>query len=70
MTFRFPIRVGQRVALAPHLDLWMAGVRYGTCVSIDTALNGQTVYTVQYGRRDQTVGLLAEDLLGGMAVSA
>jgi hypothetical protein len=34
MTYRWPIFVGDRVALAPHLDLWMAGCRYGTVTSI------------------------------------
>lgn len=27
------IAVGDRVALAPHLDLWMAGIRFGTVES-------------------------------------
>lgn len=27
--------IGQRVALAPHLDLWMAGVRFGEISSIE-----------------------------------
>ena len=30
MTYHTPIKVGDRVALAPHTDLWMAGHRYGT----------------------------------------
>jgi hypothetical protein len=32
MTYRFPIHVGDRVALAPHTDLWMAGCRFGTAL--------------------------------------
>lgn len=30
-----PISVGQKVALASHLDLWMAGVRFGEVSSIE-----------------------------------
>lgn len=33
--YRFPIKNGDRVALAPHTDLWMAGCRYGTVTSIN-----------------------------------
>lgn len=31
--YRFPIKTGDRVAIAPHLDLWMRGVRYGNVVA-------------------------------------
>lgn len=37
MTYRFPIRVGDRVAIAPHHDLWMAGCRFGTVTSVGGA---------------------------------
>lgn len=29
--------VGERIELAPHLDLWMRGARYGTVVMQSTA---------------------------------
>lgn len=41
MSYRFPIYVGDRVALAPHLDLWMAGLRYGEVT--DIMVNGEGV---------------------------
>jgi hypothetical protein len=43
-------REGQRVQLAPHLDLWMCGARYGTVVKVGRLyvhvlidITGQTV---------------------------
>jgi hypothetical protein len=30
------VAIGDRVALAPHLDLWMAGVRFGNVVDTFT----------------------------------
>ena len=30
------MRIGDRVALAPHLDLWMRGARFGNVVKIGT----------------------------------
>lgn len=65
--YRFPIKNGDRVALAPHLDLWMAGCRYGTVTrrGIDSRPNPEKFYriTLDTGRE---VTLLESDLLGAV----
>ena len=68
MTYRFPIFDGDRVALAPHLDLWMAGVRFGTVIAVQANEEGTRMYCVDYGDgvSDRTVWLTAEDLLGAV----
>lgn len=43
------IAVGDRVALAPHLDLWMAGVRFGEVV--DTFVFNDAPGRIQHGYR-------------------
>lgn len=58
------ITVGKRVALAPHLDLWMAGTRYGECVDI-MDFNGETMYHVKFDHKNET-WLKADDLLGAL----
>lgn len=67
--YRWPIVVGDRVALAPHLDLWMAGVRYGIVTSIQEGLVGGRFYFVDLpsgvsGGRNVTFS--ADDLLGAV----
>lgn len=64
MNYRDNIATGDRVALAPHLDLWMAGVRYGEVIETQTL--DSTIYRVQYGLADQTVWLNRDDLLGAV----
>lgn len=63
--YRWPIVVGDRVALAPHLDLWMAGVRYGIVTSIQEGLVGGRFYFVDLpGGRNATMD--PDDLLGAV----
>ena len=64
MAYHFPIKVGDRVALAPHLDLWMQGQRYGTVEDIEV-IDGTTFYTL---RLSPVVCVLVkgEDLLGAV----
>lgn len=66
--YRTPIVVGDRVALAPHLDLWMAGVRYGTVSEVNQHV-GYTEYLVDYGEgvAQRQVWLRSDDLLGAVA---
>lgn len=68
MTYRFPIFDGDRVALAPHLDLWMQGIRFGIVVQQSVNEEGTRMYCVDYGDgvSDRTVWLTAEDLLGAV----
>lgn len=67
--YHFPIRVGDRVALAPHLDLWMAGVRFGTVVE---EYRGETTtrYLVDHGEgvADRAAWIDADDLLGAVRI--
>lgn len=67
MTYRFPMVAGDRVALAPHLDLFMAGVRYGTVTEVtpEPRLFGARRYLVT---SDNGIGhwLGADDLLGAV----
>lgn len=58
------IEVGSRVALAPHLDLWMAGVRYGTVTSMNTG-TATPFYFVKV-ESGQTITLEPDDLLGAL----
>lgn len=52
---------GQRVRIAPHHDLWMAGCRYGTIASVGGVPGGRWYYvTLDTGRR---VALAESDLL-------
>jgi hypothetical protein len=66
--YRFPIVVGDRVALAPHLDLWMAGVRFGIVTSIQDGLVGGRFYFIDYGEgvRKRNVTVDESDLLGAV----
>lgn len=62
MPYRFPIRTGDRVAIAPHHDLWMAGCRYATVTSVNYADRYYPV-TLDTGR---LVTLSQDDLLGAV----
>lgn len=69
--YRFPIRIGDRVALAPHTDLWIAGCRYGrvthsgTYDGLDTSREGRVYWvTLDTGR---SVTLLESSLLGAVS---
>lgn len=59
------IEVGSRVALAPHLDLWMAGVRYGEVIDTSVNENREVMYLVKC---DEFNRLWAgpDDLLGAL----
>lgn len=66
MPYRFPINAGDRVALAPHLDLWMAGIRYGDVGKITRShKTGERIYRVDYGAGRFT-WLSGDDLLGAI----
>lgn len=65
MPYRFPIKVGDRVALAPHTDLWMAGCRYGTVTSINEGLTGGRFYFTDLDT-GRNVTLEESDLLGAV----
>jgi hypothetical protein len=66
MTYRFPVVEGDRVALAPHLDLFMAGVRFGTVTGVEhTGPYGAAVYTVWCNQRT-VIRAMADDLLGAV----
>lgn len=67
MTYRFPIRKGDRVALAPHTDLWMAGCRFGTVTSVVDAMStmSERYYYVELDTGLNT-GITESDLLGAL----
>jgi hypothetical protein len=46
MTYHTPIKQGDRVALAPHLDLWMAGIRFGNVEQILVNEENERMYRV------------------------
>lgn len=60
-----PVTEGARVALAPHLDLWMAGVRYGTVLEENENEAGERLWMIRTDA-DRTVFLREEDLLGAL----
>lgn len=66
MKYDSDIRIGDRVALASNLDLWMAGIRYGTVESRTTFERAGSVRIAYRVRCDD--GLLhtfdSKDLLG------
>lgn len=66
MTYRFPIINGDRVALAPHLDLWMSGVRYGQVVEQMVNEENERMYCVVLPNGRTSVWLTGEDLLGAV----
>lgn len=59
-----PVTEGARVALAPHLDLWMAGLRYGTVTSMHVG-TARPFYFVQLDN-GKNVTLEPDDLLGAL----
>lgn len=66
MPYHFPIKTGDRVALAPHLDLWMAGCRFGTVTSVggEGSMGGRFYFVdLDTGRN---VTLNESDLLGAV----
>lgn len=66
------ILVGDRVALAPHLDLWMAGVRFGNVERISTASHGGRFRHLFYVKCDDSRVhcFSGEDLLGSVMKDA
>lgn len=62
------ILVGDRVALAPHLDLWMAGIRFGTVESISMVMHGGRFRHLFYVECDDSRVrcFSGEDLLGSV----
>lgn len=67
MPYRMPAKVGERVALAPHLDLWLAGVRYGVVAEVRVDEENGKHYLVDYGYpdvADRYTWCRTEDLLG------
>lgn len=66
MTYRFPIINGDRVALAPHLDLWMSGVRYGNVIQTMVNEENLRMYCVLLPNGRTSVWLSGEDLLGAV----
>lgn len=65
MTYRTPILVGDRVALAPHLDLWMAGRRFGDVLAVAIDNIGRR-YFVEFDGGPLRTWLRGEDLLGAV----
>lgn len=65
MTYRTPIRRGDRVALAPHLDLWVAGLRFGTVDETMRNEEGVLSYLVAL-HETLSVWLTLDDLLGAV----
>lgn len=52
-----------RVEIAPHLDLWAMGARYGEVVRIDRATDDRgPVYTVKLDRYRKPVRVRASDI--------
>lgn len=41
-----PFAIGDRVALQPHLDLWMRGIRYGTIMGHQIGRKGNDMWNV------------------------
>lgn len=66
MTYRFPVINGDRVALAPHLDLWMSGVRYGIVAQQMVNEENERMYCVVLPNGRTSVWLSGEDLLGAV----
>lgn len=74
------ILVGDRVALAPHLDLWMVGIRFGTVERISTASHGGRIRHLFYVKCDDSrvhcfsgedlLGSVMKDLLGSVMKDA
>lgn len=65
MTYRFPIVVGDRVAVAPHTDEFMAGLRFGVVMKVktDPRLFGAARYTIVFSGGTMC-DFYADDLLG------
>lgn len=65
MTYRFPIRVGDRVAIAPHHDLWMAGCRFGTVRPGNTGTTDPRVHVIRLDTGRDLI-MHEDDLLGAV----
>ena len=60
---------GDRVAIAPHTDLWMAGCRFGTVVAHGTIMTSDMAISDWFRVRLDTgriVALAGSDLLGAL----
>jgi hypothetical protein len=64
--YRFPIKDGDRVALAPHLDLWMAGIRFGWVNHQLVDEGGTRRYRV-FCNHNTSFWATADDLLGAVS---
>lgn len=63
--YRWPVFVGDRVAIAPHTDLWMRGVRFGhVCDRVLDPETGDILFAVATG--STVVNLHKDDLLGAV----
>lgn len=61
------ILTGDRVALAPHLDLWIAGVRFGTLVKSDVVTtDGAWSFIHHVEANGRTYALRSTDILGAV----
>ena len=54
---------GQRVRIAPHSDLWMAGIRFGTVTSVSDDWIGGRFYFVDLDHEQRNVTLAESSLL-------
>lgn len=69
--YRTPIVTGDRVALAPHTDLWMQGARFGRCEDIVINEEGYLRYLVDVSLPGEQTGVMVwldhDDLMGAVA---
>lgn len=71
MTYRFPVVTGDRVAVAPHTDLYMSGRRFGDVLDtrVDPRLFNARRYLVRFttlSGQTSKVWLSADALLGAI----
>jgi hypothetical protein len=64
--YRYPVVTGDRVALAPHLDLWMAGIRFGKVAETMVNEEGKRLVLVVCNERTSFWADPNEDLLGAV----
>jgi hypothetical protein len=65
MAYRWPIKAGDRVAIAAHTDSWMRGRRYGKVEDIMINEEGTRSFLVVYDEH-HSEWLSGEDLLGAV----
>lgn len=65
MVYRFPVVEGDRVAIAPHTDEWVSGLRFGRVLAVSVNEENQRRYSVQFDAR--TVRWFGpDDILGAV----